>query len=158
MRNILLILLILAGFTSGCCGKKSTIADGSKAYKKGDFKKAAEIFIPKAEKGDAVAQLNIAFMYYCGLHLEKNHKKALGWYLKAANQNNKDAQISIGTMFENGEGTKRNLAKAYFWYSLAEKQGDKDAKKLRRDLGRSFSSTQLKKIKASIKKWKSKSR
>lgn len=154
MRNIFIILLILVGFLTGCCNKKPTIADGSDAYKKGDFEKAAEIFVPKAEEGDPVAQLNIAFMYYCGLHLKKDHKKALHWYLKAANQNNKDAQFSIGTMFENGEGTQRNPAKAYFWYSMAEKQGDKDAKKLRQDLEQSFSISQMKKIKAAIQRWK----
>lgn len=158
MRNLLIILLILAAFATGCCNRKPTIADGSNAYKNGDFKKASEIFMPKAKEGDPVAQLNIAFMHYCGLHVKKDFKKALVWYLKAANQNNKDAQFSIGTMYENGEGTKRNSAKAYFWYSMAEKQGDKDAKKLRRDLERSFSISQMKKIKASIKKWKPKSK
>lgn len=141
-------------FTFGCCKKSSPIADGSEAYKKGDYKKAAAIFMPVAEKGDAVAQLNIAFMYYCGLHYKRDFKKALKWYLKAASQNNKDAQFSIGTMFENGEGTKRNIAKAYFWYSLAERQGDIDAKRLRKELEKAFDAKQLKRIKAAIKKWK----
>ena len=112
--------------------------------------------MPEAKKGDAVAQLNIAFMYYCGLYLKKDHKQALKWYLKAANQNNKDAQFSIGTMFENGEGTKRNIAKAYFWYSMAEKQGDADAKKLRLELESKFTPAQRKKIQTAIKKWKPK--
>ena len=82
MKKRLFLMLIMLTFTFGCCKKSSSIADGSEAYKKGDYKKAATIFMPEADKGDAVAQLNIAFMYYCGLHYQKDFKKALKCLIK----------------------------------------------------------------------------
>ncbi|GAB4271449.1 MAG: hypothetical protein Kow0029_09150 [Candidatus Rifleibacteriota bacterium] len=138
----------------GCCQKKPTLEDAGKAYQRGDFKKAAEIFTPAAEAGDPEAQVNIAFMYYCGMHFPKDHKKAAEWYKKAANQDNTNAQFSLGTMYENGEGVKRNFEEAYFWYSLAEKKGDKDAQKLRRELEKKLSTKALKELKSRISAWK----
>ena len=128
--------------------------DASKAYQSGDFAKAAAIFIPAAEKGDPEAQVNIAFMYYCGMHVEKNHELAAEWYLKAARQNHANAQFSLGTMLENGEGIARNLEDAYFWYGLAEKQGDKDAQRLRRELEQKLSRKQVTSLRKRISDWK----
>ena len=155
MRKLWLLFFSIVLLTyTGCCKKEPTLDDASKAYKKGDYKKAASIYMPAAQKGDPEAQINLGFMYYCGLHVKKDHKKAAELYLKAANSNNMNAQFSLGTLFENGEGVKQNLLKAYFWYSLAEKQGDKDAKKLRQELERKLSANAVKKAKQSLKKWK----
>ena len=152
----ILIIFFLVGcyFFTGCCDKKPTLEEGGKAYQSGDFKKAAEIFLPAAKEGNAEAQANIAFMYYCGMNFEKDHKKAAEWYEKSAQKNYMNAQFSLGTMYENGEGVERDLVKAYFWYSLAEKQGDKDAKRLRRELEFRISSQDLKKAKKLVKEWK----
>ncbi len=155
MKKGFVFLLVVALFTvSGCCQKKPTMKDASIAYKKGDYKKAAEIFAPEAEKGNSEALINMAFMYYCGLHVKKDHKKAAQLYKKAAQKGNPNAQFALGTMYENGEGIRKNLAKAYFWYILAEKSGDKDSRKLRREAERRLSYRAVKKVKLLIKKWK----
>ena len=60
---------ILLFFATGCCKKELNLKEASKAYLKGDYKEAAEIFLPKAKTGDAEAMVNIAFMYYCGMHV-----------------------------------------------------------------------------------------
>lgn len=154
-RMLLIFVLALAcTFFNGCCNKKPTLDDAGKAYQSGDFKKAADIFIPAAEGGNAEAQANIAFMYYCGMHFEKDQKKAAEWYEKAALRNYVNAQFSLGTLYENGEGVRRNYAKAYFWYTLAEKQGDKDAQRLRREIERRLSAKLIKALKAKAASWK----
>ncbi|MEW6708857.1 MAG: tetratricopeptide repeat protein [Candidatus Riflebacteria bacterium] len=139
---------------AGCCGRKQTLEDAGKAYQSGDFAKASQIFMPAAEQGDAEAQVNIAFMYYCGMHFPKDQKKAAEWYLKAAKRNHTNAQFSLGTLYENGEGVKRSIGEAYFWYSLAEKNGDKDAKRLRQELELKLNSNQIKELKKRIASWK----
>lgn len=156
IRRLCAIALLTAvlPFATGCCSKKVTLEDASKAYQSGDFSKAASIFIPAAEKGNPEAQVNIAFMYYCGMHVEKDHKKAAEWYLKAARQGHSNAQFSLGTMYENGEGVERNFEEAYFWYSLAEKKNDKDAQRLRRELEQKLSRTQVTSLKKRISDWK----
>ncbi|MDN5280004.1 MAG: uncharacterized protein PWR01_3969 [Clostridiales bacterium] len=151
---IFIALAVIGLFFTGCCKKTSTMDEAGKAYQSGDFKKAAEMFVPEAEKGNAEAQANIAFMYYCGMHFPKDHKKAAEWYTRSAKQNYLNAQFSLGTLYENGEGVKRDFEKAYFWYSLAEKQGDKDAKRLRREVERQLSAKQIKELKQKIAAWK----
>ncbi|HNX74176.1 MAG TPA: tetratricopeptide repeat protein [Candidatus Rifleibacterium sp.] len=147
----LMLPLVLA---TGCCNRQSPIEEAGKAYQSGDFARAAALFAPAAEKGDPEAQANIAFMYYCGMHVEKSHKLAAEWYRRAADRNHPTAQFSLGTMYENGEGLSRSLEEAYFWYSLAEKQGDKDAQRLRRELELKLSKAQVTSQKKRVSDWK----
>ncbi|MFZ5951271.1 MAG: tetratricopeptide repeat protein [Candidatus Rifleibacteriota bacterium] len=155
MRKVAAVCLLTSCLIlAGCCGRKPTLEDAGKAYQSGDFAKASEIFMPAAEQGDAEAQVNIAFMYYCGMHFPKDHKKAAEWYLKAAKRNHANAQFSLGTLYENGEGVNRSIGEAYFWYSLAEKNGDKDAKQLRQELELKLNSNQIKELKKRLSSWK----
>ncbi|MDD3148106.1 MAG: tetratricopeptide repeat protein [Candidatus Riflebacteria bacterium] len=150
----LTLIAVSIFIASGCCSRKVSLEEAGKAYQAGDFAKAAAIFAPAAEKGDPEAQVNLAFMYYCGMHVEKNHKLAAEWYLKAAEQNNANAQFSLGTMYENGEGVNRSPEEAYFWYSLAEKQGDKESQRLRREIELKLSKSKVTSLKKRISGWK----
>lgn len=152
------IFLIMFSFIcilvlSGCCKKKLGTEEAHKAYKEGDFKTAASIYLPEAEKGNPDALVSMAFMYYCGMHDKKDHIKAANYYLEAANKNNVTAQFSLGTMYENGEGLDRSLSEAYFWYLLAEKQNDLDARKLRREAEQRLSSSIVKEIRRRANDW-----
>lgn len=153
-RLFLLSALAFSLFALGCCKRKASLEEAGKAYQSGDFNKAAEIFLPEAEKGSPEAQVNVAFMYYCGMHFPKDHKKAAEWYGKAARRGNVNAQFSLGTLHENGEGVPRNLEEAYFWYAIAESKGDKDAQRLRRDLEQRLNAAQVKSLKKRIAAWK----
>lgn len=148
-----ILLLASISFVTGCCKKEKNLQDASKAYLKGDYKEASEIFLPKAKKGDAEAQVNIAFMYYCGLHVEQDFEEAAKWYTKAAERNNVNAQFGLATLYENGEGVEKDIEEAYFWYSLAEKQGDEDAKRSRMALEEMIPPTDISFIKEKIDKW-----
>ncbi|NCB40082.1 MAG: sel1 repeat family protein [Erysipelotrichia bacterium] len=152
--SIWVLLAAMAAMVMGCCQKKPGVEEAGKAYQSGDFKKAASIFAPEAEKGNPEAQVNLAFMYYCGMHVEKSYEKAAEWYKKAADQNNVTAQFSLGTLYENGEGVKKDLEEAYFWYSLAENQGDKDSRRLRQELEQQLSKNQVSSQKKRISGWK----
>ena len=149
----ILFFSILMFFATGCCKKELNLKEASKAYLKGDYKEAAEIFLPKAEKGDAEAMVNIAFMYYCGMHVKQDFVQAARWYTKAAERNHPNAQFSLATLYENGEGVEQDLEEAYFWYSLAEKHGDEDAKRSRIELEQKISKTHIKFLKERIDKW-----
>jgi len=150
----LMLLAMPVLFFTGCCSRKASLEEAGKAYQSGDFAKAASIFAPAAEKGDPEAQVNMAFMYYCGMHVPKDQKKAAELYRLAADQNHANAQFSLGTMYENGEGVERSFVEAYFWYSLAEKQNDKDAQRLRRELELKLSKDQVTNAKKRISAWK----
>ncbi len=149
----LMLFLFSLLFATGCCKKELDIKEASKAYLRGDYKAAAEIFLPKAETGDAEAQVNIAFMYYCGMHVNQDFVKAAQWYKKAADRNHPNAQFSLATLYENGEGVEQDIEEAYFWYSLAERQGDEDAKRSRIELEQKISKDHIKYLKDRLSKW-----
>ncbi|MBQ3644790.1 MAG: sel1 repeat family protein [Candidatus Riflebacteria bacterium] len=149
----IILFSVLLVFATGCCKKELNLKEASKAYLRGDYKEAAEIFLPKAEKGDAEAMVNIAFMYYCGMHVKQDFVQAARWYTKAAERNHPNAQFSLATLYENGEGVEQDLEEAYFWYSLAEKHGDEDAKRSRIELEQKISKTHIKFLKERIENW-----
>lgn len=152
---ILSMLCILSlMMATGCCTKEKSLVDAANAYKTGDYKTAAAIYAPKAHQGDAEALVNLAFMHYCGLHVEQDYAKSFEFYLQAAQKNNVTAQFSLGTMYENGEGVKADLSEAYFWYLVAEKQQDPDSPKLRRDAERRLSTSIIKEIRRRVEEWR----
>lgn len=156
MKNNITYIMLLSAlllFATGCCKKELNLQTASKAYLSGNYKEAAEIFLPKAKLGDAEAMVNIAFMYYCGMHVKQDFEKAAQWYTKAADRNHPNAQFSLATLYENGEGVEKDLEEAYFWYSLAERHGDEDAKRSREELEKTFTKQQVKFLKERLERW-----
>lgn len=156
MKNNIAYLILFSAlllFATGCCKKELTMTDASKAYKSGDYKQASDIFMPKARKGDPEAMVNVAFMYYCGMHLEQDFEKAAEWYTKAAERNHPNAQFSLATLYENGEGVEKDLSEAYFWYSLAERHGDNDAKSSRKELEAKLPKREVQNLKERLEAW-----
>jgi len=59
---------------------------GLAALQKGDYAAALREWTPLAERGDAVAQFNLALMYYRGQGVRQDDKTALRWFRLAAEQ------------------------------------------------------------------------
>ncbi|MBC7952858.1 MAG: sel1 repeat family protein [Rhodospirillaceae bacterium] len=78
----------------------------------------------QAEKGNPVAQNNLAALYATGEGIGKDFKLAAEWYGKAAEQGYAIAQHNLGGMFETGQGVEKDPATAAVWYALAAEQGD----------------------------------
>jgi TPR repeat protein len=82
-------------------------------------------WLPRAEKGNAIAQYKLATMYDYGVL--RNPKTALKWYTLAAKQGNIDAQNNLGGMYKKGKGVPQNYKTAVKWYTLAAENGCADA-------------------------------
>jgi TPR repeat protein len=80
-----------------------------------------------AEKGKAIAQSNLGFMYENGYGVEQSYEKAVEYYTMAAEQGHADAQRNLGVMYENGYGIEQSYEKAFEYYTMAAEQGDADA-------------------------------
>ena len=72
-----------------------------------------------AEKGDAVAQTSIGFMYANGQGVERDEKEAVKWYSKAAEQDHTPAQFFLGFMYVKGRGVEKDDREASRWYRKA---------------------------------------
>ena len=110
---ILALLLVAHGLTLG------GIDEGIAAYNRDDFSAALREWRPLAEQGNAIAQLNLGYMYDNGYGVTQDYKEAMRWYRRAAEQGNARAQYNLGLMYEGGYGVPQNKVQAHMWYDIA---------------------------------------
>lgn len=73
--------------------------------------------------GNAITQVNIAFLYF----MRKDYEMARKWDTISARAGLINAQYNLGYLYEHGKGVAKNCATAYRWYYLAALQGDSNA-------------------------------
>ena len=105
--------------------------EGLLAYGSSDYNTALENWRPLAKQGVALAQYNLALMYYHGEGVERDLKEAARLYRLAAEQGVASAQNNLGVMYKNGEGVFQDLEKSYMWLTLAWVNGDEKAPEAR---------------------------
>lgn len=86
------------------------------AYDRANYASALKIWLPKAQEGDAVAQLYVGEIFEKGLGAQADYQAAAQWYEKAANQGNSQAQLNLGHLYEKGLGVPQNREIAMHWY------------------------------------------
>jgi len=89
------------------------------ALKRGDFRVAAALFHPLAEKGDSRAQYNLGLLYASGLGVVHDYKTAMKWHRLAAGQGHAGAQNALAQMYAKGQGVPLDSVRAHMWYSVA---------------------------------------
>lgn len=81
----------------------------------------------KAEKGDMVAQFDLAKRYAAGDGTTKDEKSALDWYLKSASREYVPAYISLGSIYSHGFGVKQDWAESIRWFRKGALAGNRIA-------------------------------
>ncbi len=90
----------------------------------------------RAERGDAQAQFELAYLYYASgedarvqgiIHSER---LAARWYRKAAMQGHAGARFNMAALHVNGEGVEQDAVEAYAWALLAARDGHEEARSL----------------------------
>lgn len=89
------------------------------AYDRSDYATALKVWLPKAEEGDATAQLYVGQVYEKGLGQPVDYPSAMKWYQKSAQQGNAQARISLGVLCEKNVVANNNLCAASDWYGQA---------------------------------------
>ena len=95
-----------------------------KAYSRGNYETAHNIWQMHADSGNAEAQAWLGAMYANGDGVDVDDKTALSWYEKAAKQNYAMAQANVGAMYFMGQGTDKNINKAIEWLTKAADNED----------------------------------
>ncbi len=92
--------------------------------------KAIDLYKAAAEKGNSVAQFELAGIYEEGEHINgRDLEQALFWYGESAKAGYAPAQYALGTLYEEGAVVEKDLSQALHWFQLASDQGDADALK-----------------------------
>jgi TPR repeat protein len=118
----LLSIFFMLGLISYCLPQKvlAVSDEGTTSF---------EIYLSKANKGDADAQFNLAFLYQRGVGIPQDTRYAIYWYKKAAEQGHANAQYSLGSMYRYSYDTEcpRDYEQSVYWYTKAAEQGHADA-------------------------------
>jgi TPR repeat protein len=97
---------------------------GLDAYNSGDYAAALREWRPLADKGNAVAQTELGWMYKEGQGVLQDYAEAVRWYRLAAEQGDDRAQNYLGYMYDFGLGVPADDAEGVSWYRLAAEQGN----------------------------------
>ena len=103
---------------------------------KPDFKKAMDLLLLEAEKGNGFAMHDLAKMYLDGLGMPKDESRAEEYFVKALRtfldrmpSEKKPAymQYRIGKMYQQGYGTEQDYAEAASWFQKSVDLGNQYA-------------------------------
>ena len=78
--------------------------------------------LEKANTGDAIAQINVGWMYLKGEGVPKDLVEAVKWYTKSAEQGHADAQYNLGLMYHNGDIVPKDEVLARKWFGKYTEQ------------------------------------
>ena len=121
IRNLLGALAIAAAL--GAPAAAGPLEDANDAYREKAYAKAAELWRPLAEKGDAEAQYSLGTLYAEGKGVEQNDATAFLWFQRAANQGVAAAQYNVGASYATGAGIGKSDVDAARWFRRAADQG-----------------------------------
>jgi len=82
-----------------------------------------DVLKSKAEKGDAEAQLQLAYRYANGDGVARDAAKAVKWLRKAADQGSARAQCQLALYYASGTGVKPDKFEGAHWLRRAADQG-----------------------------------
>jgi len=99
------------------------LEDGNAAYHQKEYAKAAALWQPLAEKGDATAQYYLGTLFAEGKGVTQNDATAFTWFQRAADQGNVAAQYNVGASYASGTGVDKSDADAAKWFRRAADQG-----------------------------------
>jgi TPR repeat protein len=106
---------------------RADMKSGVAAYQAGDYKTAHREFTEQAEKGNAVAQFNLAILYLTGRGVARDVPKSVEWHLKAAAQDLPAAEHGLGVIYYQGVGVKQDYGQALEWFRRAAARGFPDS-------------------------------
>jgi TPR repeat protein len=156
--GLALAILLLGLMAIGPAAKADSWSEATAAFARKEYAAALKLFKPLAEKGNALAQYNIALMHKMGLGVPKSEKEARKWARLAAKQGNADAQQLMGSLYYTHSGEESpDVLKAYVWYEAAAGQGNAEAKKDLASLSKEMTPQQIAEAREKTQKCKSSS-
>ena len=107
----------------------------------------------EAEKGNAIAQYILGFMYENGEGVSQDYRKAEKWYYKAAEQGIADAQYNLGKMYADSSGATQDYVMSHMWFSIAGENGDQDAFNKRDSVAEKMTPSQIQEAQKLAREW-----
>jgi len=100
----------------------ATTVDNSQKTMPTDPVQQAIWYRKAADRGDALAQSQLGWLYATGHGVPQDYGQAVIWFRKAADQGDAQAQFNLGIAFKNGQGVPQDYSQATEWYRKAADQ------------------------------------
>lgn len=104
------------------------------ALQREDYPAAITLLTPLAEKGETMAQYQLARLYRSGRGVLANNGKALALMRRAAWQGKPEAQVELAGYYRDGIDGVQDFFLAYTWFLVLERNGDYSRVNERRSL------------------------
>ena len=117
--RLLVLMALVAGLAAISPASGGTLRDGSAAFSRGDYLRAARLLAPIARRGNPRAMTMLGYMYDNGFGVPQSYDAAIELYTGAAERGDPVAQHLLGLMYDKGHGVDRDDVLAYKWLSLA---------------------------------------
>lgn len=110
---------------------------------KPDAAQAVTWWTKAAEGGSVDAKRALGVLYLQGEGIFQDFGKARTWLEAAANEGDATAQRELGKLYAEGLGVEKDKIWAYVWYDFAARSYDREAVKLREDLLKTMSTSDI---------------
>jgi TonB family protein len=114
---------------------------------------------PRANAGDAKAQLELANVYFKGEHNPEDDRMGMSYLEKSAKQGLARAQFEMGERIAHGDvhrdGASTDYSEAYMWYTLASRGGYKHSQKALKELTVKMTPEQVQAGQTLVDRWSS---
>jgi uncharacterized protein len=112
-------VIALIGIGAAPIARADALAQGTAAYSRGDYVRAALELSPLAQRGNAKALGLLGFLYEHGFGEPQDYDVAADFYARGAVQGDPFAQAMLGLMYDKGHGVPLDVIYAYKWLNLA---------------------------------------
>jgi TPR repeat protein len=108
---------------------------GRKLYLAGDKAGAIRYFLPAAQAGNSLAEIQVGYQYENGEGVSQDYRQAAQWYARAANLGAPTADCNLGFLYEAGAGVAEDWVQASRLYQAGADLNNKRCQFL---LGRAY--------------------
>jgi TPR repeat protein len=127
-KFITLVVALTAATSVVCSAEKSgSLTEGQRAFNKGDYAKALELWQKLAQDGQPEAQVFVGLAYANGWGVKKNLEEASDWYMRAAENNSPSGQFLLGLHYVTTGINQYDVRVGIKWLKRAADNGDKQA-------------------------------
>jgi TPR repeat protein len=115
-KGLIAGLVLTFAVSATASADSQRLEHGFDAARGGEYDRAASVFQPLAQGGNAQAQFNLGLMYHSGLGVKRDEAQAVRLYHEAANNGYLPAQEYVAAGYLEGWfGMPKNSEKARYW-------------------------------------------
>ncbi len=96
---------------------------GAESYSRGEYEKAANLWLAEANEGSVDAQFNLGILYYEGKGVDRDRNESIFWFSKAAQAGHAQAQYNLGHLLVEKQQDLAQVRRGVVWWKRSAENG-----------------------------------